>query len=599
MKKITRIICLALVLACVLCACSDGADVVTTTSSSATTTPTTKPITPTEPTLPQLADQNRPLPTLPEKKVTDQPAAGDLVLARDGVAMAVIVYPNGHSRATSAAKDLQGYLQKITGGSFTLVADNQTIPEGNRILVGPTQQTFQLGVEQLTGYPKSEKYIIRTIDNNLVLYGNDDGSYKCTQFAVTRFLEEAGCGWFSENEQWQVVPEKATLAVKEWDQTFQPLFDTRDMGGIPSALSSRWQLGGDNHQIGHALNWLVGKRFVDSNPEWYPEIGGVRPVTVSWYQFCYTNPHLAEYVAQKVIEIFDRSPYQTNYSIAANDGWDEGWCECEVCTAAGNQTDQMLVFANRVAEIVSQKYPDRTVSILAYHSTFVPPTNQKAHKNVEVMFCVETNPFTDPTLDWVVHEGFNGMTRVEYTQSWQDNVYQYINDTGLQNKAIWAWFCISGESTHWSMSPWVQGNTVTRTFQLYQEMGITRVFADCSSEVRDLRWPLLYVYARSMWDDTVDAETILYDACIKLYGDAADEMFLYYRVLADCAAICITDDGLTWIAPQLFNVYGDYLSVIRPIHEQAAAAVEALQDPIQQERARYQLSAWKYVELVM
>ena len=604
MKNIIRMICLLLVLASVSCACAPASTPETTTGTTGTTSttaptqPSVKPTEPPAPTVPQLADINRPLPVLAEKKVTGTPAAGDLVLAEEGVAKAVIVYPQGNKDASAAAMDLANYLQKITGAAFPTVHDGNQIPENNLILVGPTKQTADLGVEVTENYPKSEEYIIRRIGNALILLGNDYGPYKCTQFAVNRFLEEAGCGWYSTEELWQVVPDCPTLAVKDWDQTFKPYFTSRTMGHIPGSLGNRWNLGGDSHQIGHGLQWLVGKNHVSAHPEWYPEIGGVRPVTAGWYQFCYTNEGLADYVAGRVISIFNGNPNQCNYTIAANDGWDEGWCECENCTAVGNETDQLLVFANRVAEKVAAVHPDRTVSILAYHSTFLPPLNTKAHPNVEVMFCVETNPFTDPTLDWVVHEGFNGMTRVEYSQSWQDSCYQYINEAEVTTTAIWAWFCITADESSWYGAPWVQGNTVTRTFQLYREMGISRVFADCGGEMTRLRWPLFYVYARSMWDDAVDGETILYDACQKLYGPVADEMFLFYRLLADCAAINIHDGGLTWVPPPMFSVYGDYIMEIRETVAAARAKLDLL-NPEQLERVMFQLSTWDYVEVVI
>ncbi len=115
------------------------------------------------------------------------------------------------------------------------------------------------------------------------------------------------------------------------------------------------------------------------------------PMSVEWWQYDYTNPELAAETAKKVLEKWDADPQMTNYSLAANDGWEEGWCECETCAAVGNATDQILTFANRVAEIMSEKYPDKTISILSYHNSFFPPEKVKAHPNVEVMFCRETS----------------------------------------------------------------------------------------------------------------------------------------------------------------------------------------------------------------
>lgn len=36
-----------------------------------------------------------------------------------------------------------------------------------------------------------------------------------------------------------------------------------------------------------------------------------------------------------------------------------------------------------------------------------------------------------------------------------------------------------------------------------------------------------------MWDGSLTGEDILMDACQKLFGNAANEMFAYYKALAD------------------------------------------------------------------
>ena len=114
MKNVIRLICLLLCLAALLCACQ------TETGSNGSTTPTTTG--PTTPALPTIADSNRPLPVLAEKKVTNEPADGDLLLAQDGKAMVSIVYAAGHTKSQSAAADLSNYLKRITGADFNVFA---------------------------------------------------------------------------------------------------------------------------------------------------------------------------------------------------------------------------------------------------------------------------------------------------------------------------------------------------------------------------------------------------------------------------------------------------------------------------------------------
>jgi hypothetical protein len=98
-----------------------------------------------------------------------------------------------------------------------------------------------------------------------------------------------------------------------------------------------------------------------------------------------------------------------------------------------------------------------------------------------------------------------------------------------------------------------------------------------------------------MWDDVVDGETLLYDACQKLYGEAADEMFLYYRTLADCAAVCVSDDGITWVPPALFQVYGDYIFDIDATVAAVNEKLPLLTD-IQRERAEHQIRMWAFAK---
>ena len=111
-------------------------------------------------------DRNSPLPVLPKKFVTANPAEADLLLARDGKAEAAIVFAPG---AADAAIDLEKHLRKITGAEFSLVPDRGALPAGNVILVGPTAKTKELGEGVFEAYPKGEGYTIRREGNILML----------------------------------------------------------------------------------------------------------------------------------------------------------------------------------------------------------------------------------------------------------------------------------------------------------------------------------------------------------------------------------------------------------------------------------------------
>lgn len=586
MKKTARILSALLVLVLLLTGCQ--------------TTPENPTVPSTEPTPPQKLynyDPDRPLPQKIEKFVAHDAAEGNLVLAKDGVPTATIVVPAGNNKASNAAYDLSKYLTKITGAEFETIEDTQPLGEGNYILVGPTAKTLELGEGTYEAFPKDDGYTIRRHENFLILCGNDSVTFTGTQYAVTRFLEEAGCGWFTLDQLWQPVPSTANLSVKTIDKDFEPRFVKRSVGA-DSSLQQRWYCGGYATIQGHALPGIVGVGAYDEHPEYFALVGDSRqPDPKQYWQYCYTNPDLAKAIADGVISNFDRNPTLMTFSITANDGWDKFWCECDVCTAAGNHADQLIIFANNVAKHTSEKYPDRMVNFLAYHSTYTPPVNEHTlHPNVELMICQETSPFEDLSKGEQIYDGYHSTNRVTYTQSWKDNSLEYIDKTNAENVSIWMWYCISG-SKGWEKYPWVQGNTISNNLDLFEEMGVREIFVDGDGHY-DLRWPLYYAAARCMWNEGYDAETWLYDACIKLFGAAADDMFLYYRHLADAAAqYGCTQDAIVWVGPSVTDVYiHDYFR----IQSAMKAATEKKDQLTKKENARIENQAkhWANVYII-
>ena len=491
------------------------------------------------------------LPELPENKMlVTSPGEGDFLIAENGTAKAVIVIPEEPSdKVRAAAEDLQAYLEKITGARLAIENDAADLSGKNGILVGPTKQTAAMGIEQPAGYPNKERVILKRDKNYVALLGNDDDPYEGTGYAVTMFLENLGCGWYGPQELWQVVPEYPTLAVGELDIEHTPQFRARftQVYAQNPEVGCRWYLGGDKTSTGHGIQSLIPvDDYLESHPEWFALVDGKRdPLSHYGWQYDYSNLELVSEVAEKVIQKLDAEPRLTNYSIAANDGFEEGWCECEGCAVLGNPTDQILTFANRVAEIVSEKYPDKTISILSYHNSFFPPEKVKAHPNVEVMFCREASMTTPLDLDKAVL-GKNDLTHNTYTQSWLGNFQEYIRNASLQHISIWEWYCVSAWDASWEYLPWVQGNVATRNQALWKRNGVEYVFYDQgpwsgyheTEESYPLRWPLWYVAAKGMWDGSLTGEQILYDSCRKLYGSAAEEMYDYYKALADTSEFC-------------------------------------------------------------
>lgn len=506
---------------------------------------------------------------VPSSSVVTNPKSNDFIIAEKGVPKATIVIPKSASdKVNAAAEDLQSHLNRITGGTFDIAGDNIDTEKGNYILVGPTAQTHKLKIKQPSGYPGVERVIIKRINNYIVLTGNDDGNYHGTEFAVNMFLEELGCAWFAPDELWQVVPHMETIAVDKMNVDHKPQFCSRitNVYYHYQKFSRKWYQGGDLMQHGHALPYLVSRDiYFESHPEWFALVNGKRdPYAATWWQYCYTNKEFAAEVAKKVIERFDNNPDLTQYPITANDGWETDWCECPACSGMGNDSDEMLYFANNVAKIVGKKYPDKKLTILSYHSTYhAPKSGIKAEPNIDIMFCCESSMTVPLDLNLVIPSGYNAITHNTYTQSWLENFKDYIKKADVKNISIWEWLCLSNAKPVWEEIPWVQGNVATRDQALWKKHGAQYVYYNHGPlpafyEWEDsfaLRWPLWYVVSKGMWDGSLTGEQILQDACNKLYGNAANEMFKYYQALAVSSEQCRSSNSVAWIPPNPSEVY--------------------------------------------
>jgi hypothetical protein len=468
------------------------------------------------------------------------------------------------------------------------------------ILVGPSKYTEKLGVQQPTGYPNNEKFIIKRVDNFLILLGNDDGAFTGTEFAVTRLLEELGCGWFGTRDLWTVIPEKSTLTVGNLNLVETPKFTSRENRLLEQypALAKRWYMGGVEGMYGeHFLSVLIGAGYFNEHPEWYARRNGqMYKESGIYWQYCYSNDGLIAEVAKRIIQKFDADPNMYIYSLTPNDGWNFKTCNCDKCKTFANDSDVIIYFANAVGEIVGQKYPDRLVSFLSYHATLsVPTQNVKLRDNVEIMFCAETT-MTKP----IQEASYIGMANSKKNIAWAKNYKDYVDVTRPKNIAIWKWLCIAAESAAWENIPWVQGNVAIQDQNYWKSLGADYVFYDQgpSGAYREyemsfpLRWPLWYVANKGCWDQNSTGDQLLKDACQKLYGKGADAMLAYYQALANASKACSADSH-AWAAPNPASVYTP--EQVKKIDATIATAKSMLSkvSALERQRMQNQIDLWE------
>lgn len=537
----------------------------------------------------------------------------ELVLAADGqCGCSVVIARNAPDKVRAAADDFCQLFERMTGAVCPQYTDDRTV-SGNLVLIGPSRYTAEMGLEALHGYPENERVRLRRDGARLALLGNDDGAFTGTAYAVTMLFERFGCGWFGPDPLWQVIPKRRTLTVGYLDIDHTPAFICRHTNVLRANpdLARRWYMGGVPHMAGHALTTLVPREtYFDTHPEWFCLIDGKRNPFVEWWQYCYSNEELTQLFADKICERFAADPLMTQFSIALNDGWYHGWCECEHCKAMGTTSETAVRFANRLARLVGQRYPHHTLTFLAYFPTYHPPTHpMEVEPNVEVMFCKEADMFlpVDKGPDNGYHCKYTfEQSKNAYPTPWRQNFEEWNRLVPFRSVAIWDWYCIAAAKPVWKDVPWVQGDVATRNNRYWKAHGVRYVYNDQGpldvfyedDASYPLRFPLWYVNARSWWDQDLTGSELLLDACRKLYGPAADLMNAYYTCLADIAAHN-TAKTIAWHPPEPCELYTP----------EAVARVDAIlrlvkgylpkTDPLVRQRLTIQLSLWEKAKTVI
>jgi len=127
-----------------------------------------------------------------------------------------------------AAQELQKYLLEIAGVELPIKRDYE-VGVANLIVIGSqevNEKARELGVVIDNGYLGEDGFIIKTIEDNLILAGVTS---RGNLYAVYDYLESLGCRWFYPDvkPEDQVIPQLTDVIVAGLDVTVRPDFSYR------------------------------------------------------------------------------------------------------------------------------------------------------------------------------------------------------------------------------------------------------------------------------------------------------------------------------------------------------------------------------------
>ncbi len=519
----------------------------------------------------------------PEQVIPSEKDGDNLILIKDRQpCCSIVIAAQPPDDVLAAALDLQTYLKEMSGATVPVRTDDEEWT-GTVLLVGKSKYTDRLGVPIPNSYDEPESIVLKTVGSQVVIAGNDTLAFQGTQYAVNTLLEHLGVGWFGPDPLWQVVPEHKTIALLPLDIKNTPPFDYRS---VWRGIGHRWYLGGKPVRFGHAHSSLFPPdEYFEAHPEYYALIDGKRTASGEW-QLCTTNADVIRLTIDKASQSFDEDPDLAAISLSNNDCG--GFCQCETCLASGeNPGARMLAFANQIARGIRAERPDKFAVFLAYWYTHDAPKDIKAEPGVAVM---------------VVNEGCHAHALIdpncERNQNWVQNFEKWCA-TGA-TMAIYEWYIPGCTHKLWRRLPWVSGEVAVENLDYWQKQGVRWVTYESQTAYEEgsgypLRWPLYYVAAKRMWDDSLSADQILTDACGKLYGPAAEPMRKYYQILEEAMANTELHSGI-WNLPDPTEVYTP--EVIQRVRRCLAQAQQIAQQEggLVWERVQADMKLWSHAQ---
>lgn len=328
--------------------------------------------------------------------ISAQLSAARPLFSRGRSVYSIVLSPDASVSEQTAARELQQYLQEMSGATLPISRDLTTA--GPCIYVG-----YNAKVEALTHTPQpatnDETFTYRTIGQHLCIYG---GRERGTMYGVFAFLEQQlGVHWYTPT--FTKVPQRRTFLLPALNHTESPALKIRQLyyheamenpvwcahNRVNSIHSSVQNEYGGMYSYGgiHTFEILMPPHeFFATHPEFFSLYDGRR---IADGQLCLSNPAVLRTMIARLRTYIDEHPGHWVYSVSQNDN--EKPCQCANCRALeqryGGHSGLMVWFVNQVAAAVEQTHPGTLVSTFAYQYTRHAPTGIRPRHNVVIRLC--------------------------------------------------------------------------------------------------------------------------------------------------------------------------------------------------------------------
>lgn len=492
------------------------------------------------------------------------PGADDLVITREGRAVAVIVIAAGASALErQAAAEIAKYVEMMSGGRPALArepAEIEAAMTGTQPLIVVGEKAFEMapGLRQAVQaaakpnpHLRADAIVLRRAGRRLFVAGNSEFAHS---LAAVELLRRWGVRWYMPGEFGECVPVEPDLAVGDIDWAYGSPFEVRDFW-------ISW-LGDPTGAVDFKRHNMLGGRA--GRPPSAHALGRyTKGLGKSALDFAITGEATAEYVARGVEPLFARGQ---NFSLAMEDGlyqgrgerdqdllrlrWDKYFLRWSV-------TDAMLELYSGVLRNLRTRHPDSRskIGLLAYSNMTLPPV-----RDVELdralfvdLAPIDIDPshgIDDPRSPARAEYG-EMMRRWAKVTKGRLTIYDY--DQGM---------------LVWRDLPNPSHMAFRHDVQHYRLAGILGVDTE-SRNALVTTFINLHLRAQLLWNPDVDVDALIEEFFVKFYGTAAGPMRRYWQAIFQAWSNTIVTEHEYFVIPAIYTP-----SLVAALREELGAAEE-------------------------
>ena len=483
-----------------------------------------------------------------------------LTLAKDGASDFIIVLPSDAGPAEEfAAEELAAHLEKMTGARLPVVRDPDPLP-AHAILLGMSPRLKELGVTADPSALGKEGYVLRVVGDRFVIAG---GRPRGTLYGVYALLEDRlGCRWFAPDTTF--VPKRPTIEIPNHNLTARPAFEYREPWMYAGHIWSVWwrthfvpeyvsrtrnsgrlinthvhpidERHGGHFEIphaGHNLSQLVpAKDYAADHPEYFALHDGKR-MTEGDLELCLSHPDVVRIAADTMRKWMLESPDADMFFIGQSDT--SNYCQCDQCVAAyrkhsanpsgdkygglgwGGLAGRNLHFANEIATLLEDEFPDNRIGVFSYGATRNPPLNIKAHRNIVVWYCPIERCACHPLDRGPINRGF---------YNWPDGIARWQQ---VARRMYLYDYWTSG-----ALAMPADLLTIAETVRLARRLGIEGVEVDSIVDIQaGFGFCRYWLWTQLLRNPDFDADWGLREFLDAYYGAAAVHIAAFIRLAAN------------------------------------------------------------------